>query len=86
MTRSRCAMSPFSRFLTMAFSGCAVTAFCRCAVATFCSSFVLGALLQHRVSVDRGLCEKPAEPQGEANGCDDNHDQGGHRQDQGDEL
>jgi len=79
-------MTAFGRFLTVTSSRCAVTAVCGCAVATFCSGFVLGALLKNRVSVDRGLCEKPAEPQGEANGCDDNHDQGGHRQDQGDEL
>jgi len=55
-------------------------------VAVLWSRSVLCILGQHGVSVDRGLCEKPAEPQGEANRGDDDHDERGHRQDQGNQL
>ena len=79
-------MTALGRFLTMPCCGCAMTTVCGRAVAAVGSRFVLGTLFQHSVSIDRGFCKKPAEPQSEANGCDDDHDQCGHRQDQGDEL
>jgi hypothetical protein len=67
--------------------GRSMTAVCGCCAVTIAfSGGVLASLLQEGVSVNGGLGEKPAEPQSEADRCDDDHDQRGHRQNQGDEL
>ena len=52
-------MTALGRFFTMPCCGCAMTAVCGCAMAAVGSSFVLGTLFQHSVSIDRGFAKNP---------------------------